>query len=158
MQKNRRGRIGQHTSARQQLEQRDVDGREDVAQVSHKQARTEEDEGGASQWHQQTAPLDRRGRAPERGLPNQDFMNSRFTEPEDGTDFTVLPPFHAREKAVEMARNFMCPITTHKCPLHESLITYLGPLFHSAFGHLSEFCGQRPEAKSIFSTGTLLCS
>lgn len=44
------------------------------------------------------------GHPEELSFPKQDFMNNRFTKPEDKTDFTVLPPFRARKKAVEMAR------------------------------------------------------
>jgi len=42
---------------------------------------------------------------PEKEFPKKDFMNNRFTKPEDKTDFTVLDPYRARKKAMEMARS-----------------------------------------------------
>lgn len=41
-------------------------------------------------------------------FPKKDFMNNRFTKPEDKTDFTKLDPYRARQKAVEMARSKNC--------------------------------------------------
>jgi len=38
-------------------------------------------------------------------FPKKDFMNNRFTKPEDKTDFTKLDPFQARQKAVQLARS-----------------------------------------------------
>ena len=38
-------------------------------------------------------------------FPKKDFMNNRFTKPEDKTDFKVLSPFRARKKAIELARS-----------------------------------------------------
>jgi len=37
-------------------------------------------------------------------FPKQDYMNNRFTKPEDKTDFDALGPALARKKAVELAR------------------------------------------------------
>lgn len=42
---------------------------------------------------------------PETSFPSKDYMNNRFTKPEDKTDFTKLDPYRARKKAVEMARS-----------------------------------------------------
>eukprot|EP00594_Rhizosolenia_setigera_P009876 CAMPEP_0178956690 /NCGR_PEP_ID=MMETSP0789-20121207/10433_1 /TAXON_ID=3005 /ORGANISM="Rhizosolenia setigera, Strain CCMP 1694" /LENGTH=448 /DNA_ID=CAMNT_0020638725 /DNA_START=91 /DNA_END=1437 /DNA_ORIENTATION=- len=41
----------------------------------------------------------------ELSYPKKDFMNNRYTKPEDKTDFTKLTPFRARKKAVELARS-----------------------------------------------------
>jgi len=41
----------------------------------------------------------------ETSFPKKDFMNNRFTKPEDKTDFTVLKPYRARKTAIEMARS-----------------------------------------------------
>lgn len=39
-------------------------------------------------------------------FPKKDFMNNKFTAPEDKTDFTKLSPYRARKKAVELARAY----------------------------------------------------
>jgi len=41
----------------------------------------------------------------ELSFPKKDFMNNRFTKPEDKTDFSSMTPFVARETAVSMARS-----------------------------------------------------
>jgi len=38
-------------------------------------------------------------------FPKKDFMNNRFTKPEDKTNFEALTPYRARKKAIEMARS-----------------------------------------------------
>lgn len=47
-------------------------------------------------WHGYHQPL---------SFPRKDFMNNRFTKPEDKTDFTQLDPYRARQKAIELARS-----------------------------------------------------
>jgi hypothetical protein len=50
----------------------------------------------AAKWH---------GYPEQLSFPKQDYMNNRFTKPEDATDFDKLGPARARQMAVQLARS-----------------------------------------------------
>lgn len=50
----------------------------------------------AAKWH---------GYPEQLSFPKQDYMNNRFTKPEDATDFDKLGPARARQLAVQLARS-----------------------------------------------------